>query len=102
MFLSLILSITLAISPVPAPSTSDILVAELRDQLAVLVADRDITAGLNHVRILRPINLAHASVPGHRPSLPTPHAHGYEPLPTDPPITSAVAPPCPAAGLGLP
>jgi CubicO group peptidase (beta-lactamase class C family) len=29
--------------------------------------------------------LQHTSVPGHRPSLPTPHAHGYEQLPTTPP-----------------
>ncbi|HET6287760.1 MAG TPA: serine hydrolase domain-containing protein [Amycolatopsis sp.] len=33
-------------------------------------------------RILRPLKLTHTSVPGHRPSLPRPHAHGYEPLPT--------------------
>ncbi|MBB5852749.1 serine hydrolase domain-containing protein [Amycolatopsis umgeniensis] len=32
-------------------------------------------------RILRPLDLTHTSVPGHRPSLPTPHARGYEPLP---------------------
>jgi D-alanyl-D-alanine carboxypeptidase len=32
-------------------------------------------------RILRPLGLRHTSVPGHRASLPTPHAHGYEPLP---------------------
>ncbi|OLF17431.1 serine hydrolase domain-containing protein [Actinophytocola xanthii] len=36
-------------------------------------------------RILRPLDLDHTSVPGHRASLPAPHAHGYEPLPTSPP-----------------
>jgi D-alanyl-D-alanine carboxypeptidase len=36
-------------------------------------------------RILRPLHLEHTSVPGNRPSLPIPHAHGYEPLPTNPP-----------------
>jgi D-alanyl-D-alanine carboxypeptidase len=36
-------------------------------------------------RILRPLDLRHTSVPGHRSSLPNPHAHGYEPLPTNPP-----------------
>ena len=50
MLLNSLLSITLAIGPAPAPSTSDIPVAELRGQLAALVADRDITAGLIHVR----------------------------------------------------
>jgi D-alanyl-D-alanine carboxypeptidase len=32
-------------------------------------------------RILRPLNLTHTSVPGHRAALPSPHAHGYEPIP---------------------
>ncbi|MFI6304777.1 serine hydrolase domain-containing protein [Amycolatopsis thailandensis] len=36
-------------------------------------------------RILRPLHLTHTSVPGHRSSLPVPHACGYEPLPTNPP-----------------
>jgi len=36
-------------------------------------------------RILRPLDLRHTSVPGHRASLPAPHARGYEPLPTQPP-----------------
>ncbi|EMD26636.1 serine hydrolase domain-containing protein [Amycolatopsis azurea] len=35
-------------------------------------------------RILRPLDLRNTSVPGHRPSLPAPHARGYEPLPTTP------------------
>ncbi|MCO1575965.1 beta-lactamase family protein [Crossiella sp. SN42] len=36
-------------------------------------------------RILRPLKLSHTSLPGNHPSLPAPHAHGYEPLPTTPP-----------------
>ncbi|MEJ2856014.1 MULTISPECIES: serine hydrolase domain-containing protein [unclassified Saccharothrix] len=36
-------------------------------------------------RILHPLGLRHTSVPGHRASLPVPHAHGYELLRTDPP-----------------
>jgi D-alanyl-D-alanine carboxypeptidase len=36
-------------------------------------------------RILRPLHLTRTSVPGNRPSLPEPHARGYEPLPTTPP-----------------
>lgn len=32
-------------------------------------------------RILRPLRLTQTVVPGNRPGLPSPHAHGYEPLP---------------------
>ncbi|WP_158888045.1 serine hydrolase domain-containing protein [Amycolatopsis anabasis] len=36
-------------------------------------------------RVLRPLHLTDSSVPGHRPTLPMPHARGYESLKTDPP-----------------
>lgn len=34
-------------------------------------------------RILRPLHLRHTSVPGHRATLPRPHARGYEPVTVD-------------------
>jgi D-alanyl-D-alanine carboxypeptidase len=34
-------------------------------------------------RILKPLKLNHTSVPGHHPTLPRPHARGYEPVAVD-------------------
>lgn len=82
-----LLEVAFANDPTPGPDTSwhysntnYVVVGLLIEKLTGRTYGEEVER-----RILRPLKLTHTSVPGHRSSLPTPHAHGYEPLPTDPP-----------------